>query len=229
MPRQTKDFTFQVKALDDSGTFTGFASTYGGPPDLQGDIVAPGAFKQAINMQPSGGYPLLWAHNQAEPVGLAKIRDSSLGLMTNGSLNLDTPDGQKAYSNLKFGAVKGMSIGYDCADGQYTYDQDGIRTLNLLRLHEISLVSVPANPNALITGVKSLDDAQRVLLAAAINPDTITLTQLQAISKELVSILNPEDLEDEDPDEDDEEDLAVQKEAALILKSLALELKGMRL
>jgi HK97 family phage prohead protease len=227
MPRQMKDFTFKVKAVDDSGTFTGFASTYGGPPDLQNDIVAPGAFKQAINMQPSNGYPLLWAHDQAEPIGLAKISDSALGLMTNGSLNLDTDEGQKAYSNLKFGSVRGMSIGYDCLDGQYTYDQDGVRTLNLIRLHEISLVSVPANPNALITGVKSLDEARRMLRDAAVNPDAITLAQLRSISNELVSILDPEDLEDEDPD--DEEDLADQKQATLILKNLARELKGIRL
>jgi hypothetical protein len=50
---------------------------------------------------------------------------------------------------------------------------------------------------------------------------------LRSISNELVSILDPDD--DDEEDEDDEEDLAEQKEAALILKSLALELKGMRL
>jgi hypothetical protein len=225
--RQTKDFALKMtKAPDESGSFVGLASTYGGSPDLQGDIVAPGAFAQAINSQ-GDGYPLLWAHDSSQPVGLAKIADSPKGLITNGSLNLGTQAGRDAYSNLKFKSVKGLSIGYDCLDGKYTYDQDGVRTLLEVRLWEISIVAVPANQNALVSDVKSLDDAQRILRAAAVNPDTITLTQLQAISRELASILEPDDTDDED--EDDEDDLEEQREAALILKNLALELKGIRL
>jgi hypothetical protein len=40
----TRDFSLKVKALDDSGTFTGYASTYGGPPDMVGDVIEPGAY-----------------------------------------------------------------------------------------------------------------------------------------------------------------------------------------
>jgi HK97 family phage prohead protease len=227
MRRQTKDFTLKLtKGLDDTGSFVGLASTYGGSPDLYGDIVAPGAFAQAINSQ-GDGYPLLWAHDPSEPVGLAKISDSSKGLVTNGLLNLETQEGRKAYSNLKFKSVKGLSIGFDCLDGKFTFDQAGVRTLQEVRLWEISLVAFPANQNALVTNVKSLDDALRIVRDAAVSPDAITLAQLRSISKELVSILDPE--VDDEEDEDDEEDLAEQKEAALILKSLALDLKGMRL
>lgn len=233
MKRRTKDFTLKLtKGLDDTGSFVGLASTYGGSPDLYGDIVAPGAFTQAINSQ-GDGYTLLWAHDSSAPVGLAKISDSSKGLLTNGLINLETQAGRDAYSNLKFKSVRGLSIGYDCLEGKYTVDQSGVRTLLEVRLWEISLVAFPANQNALITDVKSLDDARRILRDAAVSPDAITLAQLRSISKELVSILEPDDLDegddDDDEDEDDEEDVEDQKQAALILKSLALELKGMRL
>jgi hypothetical protein len=227
MKRRTKDFTLKLtKGLDETGSFVGLASTYGGSPDLYGDIVAPGAFTQAINSQ-GDGYTLLWAHDSSTPVGRAKISDSSKGLVTNGLLNLETQAGRDAYSNLKFKSVRGLSIGYDCVEGRYTVDQSGVRTLLEVRLWEISLVAFPANQNALVTDVKSLDDAIRIVRDAAVSPDAVTLAQLRSISKELVSILDPDD--DDEEDEDDEEDLAEQKEAALILKSLALDLKGMRL
>jgi HK97 family phage prohead protease len=229
MRRQTKDFTLKLtKGLDETGSFVGLASTYGGSPDLYGDIVAPGAFAQAINRQ-GDGYPLLWAHDGSTPIGRAKISDSPKGLLTNGLINLETQAGRDAHSNLKFKSVRGLSIGYDCAEGKYTVDQAGVRTLQEVRLWEISLVALPANQNALVTDVKSLDDALRIMRDAAVSPDAITLAQLRSISKELVSILDPDDSEDEDEDEDDGEDLAAQQEAALILKSLTRDLKGMLL
>jgi HK97 family phage prohead protease len=77
---------------------------------------------------------LLWAHDSSQPIDLARISDSPKGLVTNGLLNLETPEGQKAYSNLKFKSVRGLSIGYDCLDGKYAVDQTGVRTLLEVRL-----------------------------------------------------------------------------------------------
>lgn len=222
MPQQTKDFTLKLKVLDDSGSFSGYASTYGGPPDLYGDIVAPGAFKQAIYSQ-GNGYPLLWAHDQSKPVGLEKISDSTKGLIVDGALNLESPVGQTAYSDLKFGSVKGLSIGYDCLEGKYTYDQTGIRTLNEVRLFEISLVAIPANPLAQVTSVKSLQDARRLLREAATNPDD--KVALRSLLKEIRLLLDPED----DENEEDLIEDADEKEIVLALRGMVLELKGMRL
>ena len=68
----TQDFSLKLKSLDDEGSFTGYASTYGGPPDLVGDIIEPGAFAQSIAEQ-GKGYPLLWSHRTDEPIGLVKV------------------------------------------------------------------------------------------------------------------------------------------------------------
>jgi prohead serine protease len=111
-----------------------------------------------------------------------------------GALNLQSPPGQTAYSDLKFGSVKGLSIGYDCLDGKYTYDQTGVRTLNEVRLFEISLVAIPANPMAQVTHVKSLEEAIGVVRAVASNSsDAATMKPLRELLKELEPIVIVED------------------------------------
>ena len=71
MQRQTRDYSLKVKALDSSGTFTGYCSTYGGPPDLVGDVIEPNAFAASIASQ-GDGYPLLFGHSQLEPLGASQ-------------------------------------------------------------------------------------------------------------------------------------------------------------
>jgi phage head maturation protease len=137
---ETRDFSFRVnaKSLDDAGTFVGLASTYGPPPDLVGDVVEHGAFRQAIQNQ-GKGIPLLWAHSQLEPLGLAKISDSPAGLTVNGSLPVSGPE-NASYS-----------------------DDGATRTLKSVRLFEISLCAVPAAPGALVQSVKSLVQVETVM------------------------------------------------------------------
>lgn len=160
----TRDFPLKLKALDDSGTIDGIISTYGPPADLVGDIMAKGAFDQAIAQQ-GKGFPLLFAHDQSQPLGLAKISDSAAGVIVNAKLVMTDPAVQRAYDHLKAGSIKGLSIGYTLprGEGKVSYSDDGTRTLKEIRLHEISLVAVPANPRAQVTAVKSLDQIESVL------------------------------------------------------------------
>jgi hypothetical protein len=59
---------------------------------------------------------------------------------------------QKAYTFMKAGVVKGLSIGFDTI--QATYDGD-IRHLTEQRLWEISCVTFPMNQLAQVSAVKS--------------------------------------------------------------------------
>ena len=102
----TRDFSLRVKGLDNSGSFTGYASTYGGPPDLAGDVIEPGAYRQAIASQ-GNGYPLLWSHRTDEPIGLARISDSPTGLVTEGQLLLSDPQASRVWGFIKNQIVKG--------------------------------------------------------------------------------------------------------------------------
>jgi HK97 family phage prohead protease len=193
MESKTRDFSFRIvpKSLDgDAGTFVGLASTYGGPPDLVGDVVEPGAFRQAIQNQ-GKGFPLLWAHMQSEPLGLAKISDSPAGLTVNGSLLMRDPAAQRAYEHLKMGSIKGLSIGYQADPADVSYSADGAtRLLKSVHLYEISLCAVPCNPGAVVQSVKTLTQVESVL--RGYRPGDVTdevLQQLKGIDATLRGLL----------------------------------------
>jgi hypothetical protein len=186
----TKDFTLKVKALEE-GAFTGFASTYGDPPDLQGDVIEPGAFKQAIAQQ-GKGYPLLWSHRQDEPIGTGRIEDSKDGLLVHGELLMEDPAAKRAYAHMKAGSVKGLSIGYRVPNGQgkAAYRDDGARVLKEVHLMEVSLVAIPANPRAQVVSVKSLGDVPRMLKSLGNGEITDDLlSDLYEIDRELKRLL----------------------------------------
>lgn len=190
---QTKDFQLKVKALDDSGAFTGIASPYGDPPDLVGDVIQPGAFSQAIRQQ-GKGYPLLWAHKQEEPLGLARIEDSEKGLVVNGELVMEDPNAQRAFAHMKAGSMKGLSIGYQPVAGKLDYRDDGTRVLREIRLFEISVVAIPAAPRAQIAAVKTLGDVRHILHALRSETvDETALDDLREIDAELKALLAAHD------------------------------------
>ncbi len=148
----------KLKSLDAGGTFTGIAATYNGL-DMVGDTIVPEAFKQAIAQQ-GADYPLLFAHDQSQPLGVGKISDSTSGLVVTGSLVLADPNAVRAQAHMRAGSIKGLSIGYTVPDGKSEIQRDGTRVLKEIKLHEISLVAVPADPGAMVTSVK---DAAGVL------------------------------------------------------------------
>jgi len=149
-------FEFKLAGTEPSGIFKGYASTWGGPPDSYGDIIAAGAFSeslkhfQAINSAPA----LLWAHDTYEPIGTWKaLTEDRHGLAVEGKLTLATKRGADAHALMKDGAL-GLSIGYRVNPGGESY-QGSNRVLKSIQLFEISCVSIPANPLARVTSVKS--------------------------------------------------------------------------
>lgn len=149
----TKQFDFRLKELSDSGTFEGFASTYGNI-DHAGDIVMPGAFSKSISDQPS--VPILYQHDTKQPIGLGLLEDTESGLKMYGELVLDVPEAKSAYALMKKGVLKGLSIGYTVA--KETFDK--AKSANLLEqidLMEVSLVTFPCNIRATVVAVKAAD------------------------------------------------------------------------
>ena len=158
MSTKTIDFPFQLKALNDSGTFSGYGSVFG-VMDSYYDIVAPGAFADSLAAQKATGRlpALLWQHRSAEPLGIyTSMVEDNIGLKVDGQLALDTVRGAEAYTLLKMGAISGLSIGY--ATREDSYDRvTGVTTLKKVDLWEVSLVTFPANDVARVQGVKSID------------------------------------------------------------------------
>lgn len=177
---EIKDYTLKLKSgIDDTGRFTGFAAIYG-EVDLQGDVIEKSAFKRAISQQ-GGGFPLLAAHRQETPIGIASLEDSERGPLVHGAIDLQDPDGAVWYRRVKNGLVRGLSIGFSVANPDTIAYIGGVRHIKELRLHEISLVSVPAQPGALITSVKSLADAVRVIDSLPADLDERMMRELRGL------------------------------------------------
>jgi HK97 family phage prohead protease len=152
------------------GEFTGYASTFGGPPDAYGDIVAPGAFAKSLAAHRSDGTTpaLLWSHDPSEPIGKwLSITEDRHGLAVTGKLTLGTHRGAEAYALLKDDALA-MSIGYQTRNRETT--KEG-RTLLEVDLHETSLVAMPANTRARVTSVKSFRPGDPRTLEAALRDE----------------------------------------------------------
>ena len=152
-------FPFETKfrVSDEAGTFTGFASTFGGEPDSYGDVILPGAFAKSLaqhqvrKTMPS----LLWAHSMGEPIGVwTEMRETSAGLEVKGRLTMDVERAREAHALMKDGALS-LSIGFMLPEGGAYTDRNGVRHLREIDLMEVSAVSIPANRNARITQVKA--------------------------------------------------------------------------
>ncbi|WP_211471947.1 HK97 family phage prohead protease [Collimonas humicola] len=148
------------------GVFSGYASTFNGPVDSYGDVIAAGAFLKSLDQHGANqtAPAMLWAHNIKEPIGRwLEITEDRHGLKVTGRFTLATQRGQEAHALAKDGAL-GMSIGYRLVDAAY---EGKIQLIKEVDLVEISLVSVPANHAARITEVKSaptnIRDFERLL------------------------------------------------------------------
>jgi HK97 family phage prohead protease len=186
---ERKRFTLKIKSVDDTGSFTGLGAVYNNV-DLGRDQIIPGAF--ARTLAAGKQFPLLWQHDPSNPIGTAKVTDTREGLLVEGKLLLQDPTALKAYTFMKAGVIKGMSIGFECL--QSTMDGD-VRQLKELKLWEFSVVTFPMNESATISSIKSLsvsDDEVQMHLKA------ISRHQ-KAIRMHVKAILGDDDeLDDED-------------------------------
>lgn len=155
----------EIKALKDSGEFEGYGSTFGGEPDAYGDVIADGAYSDSLAAHKAKGTmpKLFWQHNTSEPIGKwLEASEDTHGLLLKGKLNMDVQRGREAHALLKAGDIDGLSIGYRIKE--YSVDTDsGVWTLEKLDLIEVSVVSVGANENAVVSSVKAAKAAHDLL------------------------------------------------------------------
>ncbi|MDP3650896.1 MAG: HK97 family phage prohead protease [Rhodoferax sp.] len=155
------DRPFEVKAVEDDGTFTGYVGVFNNV-DQGGDVILPGAFTENLDAWKAKDSlpPVLWQHRSGEPLGpFLEMREDNIGLWVKGKLLIDDiPRAKEARALLKAKAIKGMSIGYASRDD--SYDRvTGVRTLKKLDLWEGSIVTFPMNSMAGVNSVKSVIDA----------------------------------------------------------------------
>lgn len=149
-----------IKALDDNGGFEGYASVFG-VQDYDGDVIVRGAFKKSI--ESGKQVKMLWQHDRTTIIGKwTEIREDEKGLFVKGVLFTELDKGREAYILLKNGVLNGMSVGFNI---QNAYQEESTRNqvIDDADLWEISLVTWGANPEALITNVKTVKDFEQFL------------------------------------------------------------------
>jgi HK97 family phage prohead protease len=131
-------------------TFEGMASTFKGvtPEDRDGDYIMDGAFTKWIN-EFRRNPVLLTDHTRSVKNLMGYYPRVSVvpgrGLAVEGKVtNSPHADAKHVRFQLVEGALKTLSIG-----GSFFY-MDDMRGIEEVRLHEISLVVIPANPDAMI-------------------------------------------------------------------------------
>lgn len=165
---ETKTVALDLKAVDDEGRFEGYASVFG-EVDLGQDVVSAGAFTKSLKARPAARVKLLRQHDQSEPIGVfSDIVEDAKGLRVKGKLILETAKGRETHALMKAGALDGLSIGYATKSARYDKAK-GVRMLDEVELHEISVVTFPMLPSATVSSVKNYTPNQFQQLIAAIN------------------------------------------------------------
>lgn len=158
MLTKSKPVSFTLKHLDDGGMFEGYASVFG-VVDSDGDVIVKGAFEESIQaFKEKGKRPkLLWMHNPSIIVGsIIDIFEDDKGLYMKGRLILEVEKGREAYALMKAGELDAMSVGFNVANRAEASGEGGI-VISKADLWEVSIVTWGANPDAIISSVKSID------------------------------------------------------------------------
>ncbi|WP_226576535.1 phage major capsid protein [Acuticoccus sediminis] len=151
-----------VKAVEeDERVIRGVATTPS--PDRVGDIVEP------LGVKFNNPMPLLHQHDSSRPVGTVTFdKPTKDGITFEAKLPKIVEPGplkdrvDTAWGEVKAGLVRAVSIGFRALEYAFIEGSYGIRFLET-EVFELSLVSVPANADATISNIKSID---RPVLAA---------------------------------------------------------------
>lgn len=151
-----------VKSMTEQDGFVrieGIASTP--TPDRMGDVVEPLGAKFKMPM------PLLWQHNSDMPVGnVTFAKPTKSGIPFRAELPIIKEAGNlkervdEAIQSMKYKLVAAVSIGFKAIWDEVEEIATGLRFKQWEWL-ELSLVTIPANAEAVISTIKSLDREQR--------------------------------------------------------------------
>lgn len=156
---ETKFFNLDLeeKALEE-GIISGYGSVFNNV-DLGNDLVEPGAYKGLKKMP-----KMLWQHDPAQPIGVWETAvEDEKGLKVRGRLLPELAKGAEVLAMLKHKLIDGLSIGYKAKSYEFkNRGKDVIRHLKEIDLFEISVVTFPMDPKALVTDVKQLQSPREV-------------------------------------------------------------------
>lgn len=205
--------TIELKATD-LGTIAGYFSTYDKTPDSYGDIIEPGAFTETIKAREESGhpFPLCFNHDFSAVIGAVdSIEDTEKGPFIEAHF-LDTALAQDVRKMLQSGAIYQFSFAYEVKGWRDPNDEEkkaGVtNVLTKVDVFEISVVTVPANQNAVATEVKAIEpEVKQGRRNRKADEDLIneTVNQLNACIEALNSLLEDDEGAENNPSEDESE------------------------
>jgi HK97 family phage major capsid protein/HK97 family phage prohead protease len=163
-----------VKQIDESKRVVeGIATTPS--TDHVGDIVEPEGAEFDLPL------PFLWQHDSEKPVGhVTWAKPNSKGIPVRIQIEKTDEPGivkdrlDEAWQSLKLRLVRGLSIGFKAIEYARIEGTNGYRFIKWKWL-ELSAVTIPANQEATIQTVKSLDTALRAA-SGRVQPAVVRLT-----------------------------------------------------
>ena len=204
--------TIELKATD-LGTIAGYFSTYDKTPDSYGDIIEPGAFTDTLKAREESGhpFPLCFNHDFSAVIGAVdSIKDTEKGPYIEAHF-LDTTLAQDVRKMLQSNAIYQFSFAYEVKGWRDPNDEEkkaGVtNVLTKVDVFEISVVTVPANQNAVVTEVKAVEpETKQGRRNRKADEDLIndTVKQLNACISALKSLLDDDSAENK-PTEDESE------------------------
>lgn len=158
---EVRPLTMQVRELDeDAHAFTGLAVPWNTQVELW-----PGFYEQFArgSIEPRDGVKVFWRHG--EVIGLVTaFADTDAGWEITGRISA-TALGNEAYTLLRDGVIDRLSIGFEPLE--WTYDAENeLTTHTRARVHEVSLVPIPAYEAAVITQVRNAHPSKETPMTA---------------------------------------------------------------
>lgn len=138
---------FEIRETADGMSFTGYAAVFNSDSEPLPFIerIAPGAFKRSL--QSRNEVKLLWNHDAGEPLasvrgGTLKLTEDEIGLRVEATL-VKTSRGFDVAELIRSKVIDSMSFGFSVIKDSWSSNGE-VRTLEAVRLFEVSVVSFPA-------------------------------------------------------------------------------------
>lgn len=140
-----------------SGRVEGYIATW--DKDRGNDVFFPGAFIDSIAEMKRRNRDMRLKDMHGRTIGVFDhntLMEDQKGLFGVGYINLEVQQGAEAYSLAKQGAYDSFSVGFSVPDGGSKGEFPFGREIYKANLWEGSIVDEPMNPEAEITGIKSV-------------------------------------------------------------------------
>lgn len=182
---------FDTKAVGEGSDeeyveISGYAST--NSEDRHGDVIPASAWEDPDALKNYMKNPIVLAyHDHKRPIGnVTSVKIEAAGLFVTARVYKSADS--EVYAMVKAGVLKTFSIGFRLKDLEWDEERE-VFVLTKLEMHELSVVSVPANQDALFSLAKQLKASgrsndlnikkQEKQMPEPVNPSTIDETMIQ--------------------------------------------------